>query len=149
MCKRLWLAALSLAEWQALLASQASTLAALLSWVQTAAATLRQRGLQPGGARRRATLAGAGQASQDGGGEGSQLSHEAQASGRAARGQLLRLFLCLQAHQSARFRVARALTGIARAMAAMSSMQRHRLDVSRTLSSWARGRRPPRTSAYS
>ena len=31
------------AEWQALLASQASTLAALVSWVQTAAVTLRQR----------------------------------------------------------------------------------------------------------
>ena len=31
------------AEWQALLASQASTLAALLSRMQTAAATLRQR----------------------------------------------------------------------------------------------------------
>ena len=31
------------AEWQALLASQASTLAALVSWVQTAAVTLRPR----------------------------------------------------------------------------------------------------------
>ena len=44
-------------EWQVLLASQASTLAALLSRMQMAAATMR-----------RATVAGAGQASQDGGG---------------------------------------------------------------------------------
>jgi len=51
-CKQLWLAADFPAEWQALLASQASTLAALLSRMQTAAATLRQRQVSLGVNRR-------------------------------------------------------------------------------------------------
>jgi len=42
-CKQLWLAAALPEEWQALLASQASTLAALLSRLQTAAAIMRRR----------------------------------------------------------------------------------------------------------